>query len=181
MRRAAARVAAGVALWCAASCLNIEDVVQPAEVEAGKKFEVEVGLRSFAGLQDVEKLNFAGVVAVSIPGGAEVIEAKYEGAAKGRLDEHASVGAGDLPERSGYKWVYFVTPKTYDPVEYVGKDYVVTLTLRAPDAPGDYDLCYAAGAVTAEGPNVNYDTVYWGMPWQGEGREPMLELGITVK
>ena len=181
MRRAAARVAAGAALWCAASCLNIKDVVQPAEVEAGKKFEVAVELRSYAGLQDVKTLTLAGVLAVSIPEGSEVLGAKYDGAAKGRLDERAAVGAGDLPERLGYKWVYFVTPKTYDPVEYVGKDYVVTLTLRAPDAPGDYGLGCAAGAVAAEGSDVNFGSVYWGKPWHGEGREPVLERGIKVK
>jgi hypothetical protein len=181
MRRAAVRAAVGAALWCAASCLNIKDVVQPAEVEAGKKFEVAVELRSYAGLQDVKTLTFAGVVAVSIPGGAEVIEAKYEGEVKGRLAERAAVGAGDLPERPGYKWVYFVTPKTYNPVEYVGKDYTAKLTMRAPDTAGDYVLGYAAGAVTAEGSNVNYDSVYWGTPWHGENREPVLERGITVK
>ncbi|MEE8641089.1 MAG: hypothetical protein V3T41_11840, partial [bacterium] len=117
--------------FLSASCLNIKDVVQPAEVEAGEKFEVAVELRSYAGLKDVEGLTFAGVVAVSIPDGAEVLKATYEGAAKGRLEERAAIGPGDLPERPGYFWVYFVTPETYDPMEYVGKDYVVTLVMRA--------------------------------------------------
>jgi len=181
MRRAAVRVVAGTALWCAASCLNIKDVVQPGEVETGEKFEVAVELRSYAGLQDVERLTFAGVVAVSIPDGAEVLKAAYEGAAKGRLDETAAVRPGDLPERPGYSWVYFVTPETYDPIEYVGKDYVVTLTMRAPPTPGDYRVGYAAGAVTAEGSNINYDSVYWGTAWEGEGQGPVLERGMTVK
>lgn len=181
MRRAAVRVVAGAALCCAASCLNIKDVVQPAEVEAGEKFEAAVELRSYAGLKDVEGLTFAGVVAVSIPDGAEVLKATYEGAAKGRLDERAAVGPGDLPERPGYYWIYFVTPETYDPIEYVGKDYVVKLTMRAPPAPGDYRLGYAAGAVSAEGPDIDYAYAYWGTAWKGEGQEPVLERGITVK
>ncbi len=181
MRRATVRAVAGAALLCAASCLNIKDIVQPGEVETGEKFEVAVELRSYAGLQNVERLTFAGVLAVSIPGGAEVLKAKYEGAAKGRLKRSGAVGPGDLPERPGYAWVYFVTPETYDPIEYVGKDYVVTLTMRAPPTPGDYRVGYAAGAVTAIGPDINYADVYWGTAWKAEGREPVLERGMTVK
>lgn len=150
-------------------------------MEAGEKFEVSVELRSYAGLKDVEGLTFAGVVAVSIPEGADVLKATFEGAAKGRLDERAAVGPGDLPERPGYSWVYFVTPETYDPIEYAGKDYVVTLVVRAPPVPGDYRLGYAAGAVSAEGSNINYADAYWGNPWMAEGQEPVLERGITVK
>jgi len=180
MRRAAVRVAAGAALWCAASCLNIRDVVQPAEVQAGGKFEVEVELRARDGARD-EGQTFAGVLAVSIPAGAEVLKAKYEGAAKGRLERSEAAGPGDLPERPGYAWVFFVTPETYNPIEYAGKDYVVTLTMRAPATPGYYRFGYAAGAVTAEGPEVNYAYVHWGTAWGAEGREPMLERGMTVK
>lgn len=161
--------------------MNIKDVGQPAEVEAGEKFEVAVELRSYAGLKDVEGLTFAGVVAVSVPDGAEVLKATYGGAAKGRLDERAAIGPGDLPERPGYSWVYFVTPETYDPIEYVGRDYVVTLVMRAPAAPGDYRLGYAAGAASEEGSNIDYAYVYWGTPWAGEGQEPVMERGITVR
>jgi hypothetical protein len=161
--------------------LNIKDVVQPGEVKTGEKFEVAVELRSYAGLQDVERFSFAGVVAVSIPDGAEVLKATYEGGAKGRLGERAAVGPGDLPERPGYSWVYLVTAETYNPIEYVGKDYVVTITMRAPPARGDYRVGYAAGAVAAEGPHINYASVYWGTAWEGEGQGPVLERGMTVK
>ena len=181
MRRAVVTFATVAVTFLSTSCLNIKDVVQPAEVEAGEKFEVAVELRSYAGLKDVEGLTFAGVVAVSIPDGAEVLKATYEGAAKGRLDERAAVGPGDLRERPGYFWVYFVTRETYDPIEYVGKDYVVTLIMRAPPAPGDYRLGYAAGAVSAEGSDIDYACVYWGTAWQAEGKEPVLERGIKVK
>ena len=180
MRRAAVRAAVGAALWCAVSCLNIKDVVQPAEVDAGEKFEVAVGLCAEDGSR-VDMQTCAGVLAVSIPDGAEVLKAAYEGAAKGRLDETAAVRPGDLPERPGYSWVYFVTPKTYDPREYGGKDYVVTLTARAPDAPGYYLFGYAAGTVPAIDSYIDYDSVYWGTAWKGEGQGPVLERGMTVK
>jgi hypothetical protein len=181
MPQAVVTVATIAVTFLSASCLNIKDVVQPAEVEAGEKFEVSVELRSYAGLKDVKGLAFAGVAAVSIPEGAEVLKATYEGAAKGRLDERAAVGPDDLPERPGYSWVYLVTPEMYDPIEYAGKDYVVTLVMRAPPAPGDYRLGYAAGAVWAESSDIDYAHAYWGNPWMGEGREPVLERGITVK
>ncbi len=181
MSRAVFAVATTAVTFLSASCLNIKDVVQPVEVKEGEKFEVAVELRSYAGLKDVEGLTFAGVVAVSIPEGAEVLKATFEGEAKGRLDERGAVGPGDLPERPGYSWVYLVTPETYDPIEYAGMDYVVKLVMRAPPAPGDYRLGYAAGAVSAEGSDIDYAHVYWGNPWMCEGREPVLERGITVK
>lgn len=181
MRRALARVVAGAALLCAASCLNIKDVVQPGEVEAGKKFEVAVEVRAHGVSDESNAVTYAGVLAVSIPVGAEVIKASYDGAANGRLDMYVTLVPNDLPGRPGYGWVFFVTPKTYDPREYGGKDYVVTLTVRATDTPGDYRLGYAAGVVSPVGPEMDYGSVYWGMPWQGEGQEPVLERGITVK
>jgi hypothetical protein len=181
MRGAMVRVAAGAALWCAASCLNIKDVVQPADVEAGKKFEVAVEVRAHGGSRKSEGAVYAGVLAVSIPDGAEVLKASFEGAAKGRLERVAAVPAGGLPERPGYTWVYWITPDAYDGAEYVAKDYKAKLTVRAPDAAGDYVLGYAAGVVTPVGPEGNYDCIYWGKPWQGDGREPALERGITVK
>ena len=180
MRRALVRVAAGVTLCCAVSCLNIKDVVQPAEVKAGKKFEVAVEVRADDGSQ-VDWQTCAGVLAVSLPEGAEAHKASYGGAAKGRLEKSAVVGPGDLPERPGYVWVFFVTPKTYDPKEYGGKDYVATLILRAPDTPGYYRFGYTAGAVPAVGPDINYADVFWGIAREAEGRKQMLERGITVR
>ena len=181
MRRVMARVAAGAALWCAASCLNIKDVVQPAEVEAGKKFEIAVEVRAHGDSGESEGATYAGVLAVSIPDGAEVLKASFEGAAKGRLERVAAVPPGDLPGREGYTWVYWITPDTYDGAEYVAKDCKAKLTVRAPKTAGDYVFGYAAGVVTPVGPEGDYDCIYWGTPWHGEGREPVLERGITVK
>jgi len=181
MRRTASLVVTAAALLCAASCLDIKDVVQPAEVEAGEKFEAAIELRCSGQVEGVEGLSYAGVVAVSIPAGAEVLKGTYEGAAKGKLERREAVGTGDLPERPGYVWVYFVTAKTYQPAECAGNDYVVKLTVRAPEAPGGYGLGYATGAVTAAGSDINYDCVYWGKAWEAEGQDPIVERGITVK
>ena len=179
MRRAAVRVVAGAALWCAASCLNIKDVVQPGEVETGEKFEVEVLLNSFTGDAETAEHCFAGVVAVSIPNGAEVLKATYEGAAKGRCDKYTALVPNDLPERPGYCWVFLVTAETYLAKEYGGKAYVATLTMRAPQTPGEYRLAYASGAVDVDAADTYDRGVYWeSVPGD---RRADLERGMTVK
>jgi hypothetical protein len=179
MRRAAARVAAGVALWCAASCLNITDVVQPAEVDAGKKFEVRVILDSDISDAGAAEHSFAGVLAVSIPVGAEIIKASYDGAADGRFDKYTTLAPNDLPERPGYFWVFLVTSEKYIAEEYGGKTYTAILKIRAPQTPGEYRLAYAAATIDMEGADTRDRGVCWGSV-PGNGR-PDLERGITVK
>jgi hypothetical protein len=169
-------------LLCTVSCLKIVDVVQPVEVEAGGKFEVALQLRT--GLQSTSAevvAKFAGVVAVSLPEGAEAVKASYEGGAKGKLKRVKNAGGTYLPDRPGYTWSYWVTPESYEPLGVTGKDFTVKLTLRAPDTPGDYELAYAAGAAHDDGREINYAAVIWANSLQGEAEEPMLERGITVK
>jgi hypothetical protein len=182
MRKAVVAAAAVAAILLSTSCLFIEDVVQPAEVEAGEKFEVALQLRTGLQRTSAEALaEFAGVVAVSLPEGAEAVKAEYEGGAKGKLKRVKDAGVTYLPDRPGYTWFYWVTPERYEPLEASGKDFTVKITLRAPDTQGDYELAYAAGAVCTDGREINYATVIWANPSQGEAEEPMLERGITVK
>jgi hypothetical protein len=179
MLRAASRVVAGAALWCGASCLNIEDVVQPAEVEAAKAFEVRVILDSKMSVGGFTERSLAGVLAVSLPAGAEIIKASYDGAARGRFDELTTFAPHDLPERAGYYWVFLVTPETYDAQEYVGQRYTAVLKIRAPRKPGEYRLAYAAAVTDAEGGDACDRRVFWGSV-PGETR-PDLERGISAK
>jgi hypothetical protein len=181
MLKAAARTAVLAALLCTASCLKIVDVVQPAEVEAGKKFEAALRLRAEGDLSEREGWKYGGVVAVSVPEGMEVTKAEFEGAAKGKLKESEALGPDYLPDRAGCSWVYWVTPKRYDAAEYIRKDFEVKLTLRAPDKAADYRLAYAAGAVTNEGSDENDDYVYWGSPRTGPDDDRILERWITIK
>ncbi|MGD8718412.1 MAG: hypothetical protein PVH29_06265 [Candidatus Zixiibacteriota bacterium] len=182
MPRTVARAAVLAALLCTTSCLNIVDVVQPAEVEAGEKFEVALQLRTGRQSTSAEVVaRFAGVVAVSLPEGAAVVKAGYEGGAKGKFKHVKDAGATYLPDRPGYTWSYWITVDSYEPLQVTGKDYAVKLTLRAPDTPGDYELAYAAGAAHADGREINYAAVIWASPLKGETEQPMLERGITVK
>lgn len=179
MRRVMARVAAGAALWCAASCLNIKDVVQPAEVEAGKKFEVRVLLESDISGEGTAESSFAGVLAVSIPVGAEITKASYDGAAGGRFDKYTTLVPHDLPERPGYFWVFLVTSEAYVAEEYGGQTYTVILKIRAPQTPGEYRLAYATAVIDMEGADSIGPEVCWGSV-PGETR-PDLERVIIVK
>jgi hypothetical protein len=162
MRRSAVGVVAGAALWCGASCLNIEDIVQPAEVEIGKKFEVRVLLDSNVIDAAAAGHSFAGVLAVSLPVGAEITKASYGGAARGRFDEFTTLAPDDLPERPGYYWVFLVTSETYVANEYAHQEYTAALTIRAPQTPGEYRLAYAAGVIDTEGADTRDRGVWWG-------------------
>lgn len=174
-----ARAAAAVAVFAAiisTSCLNIIDVVQPAEVKAGKKFEVVLELRSETLINDEDDSTYVGLLAVSLPEGAEVLKASYEGGAKGKLKRVKAAGPPDLRERPGYTWVYWATPGGYEAAAFGAKDYTVKLKIRAPDTPGNYRLAYAAGAAKGEGPDINLADVVW-----GGVQDIVLERAITVK
>lgn len=168
---------AAALLLIATSCLSIVDVVQPLEVRAGSEFEVALVVRADADSSGQAKGPAFGILAVSLPEGAGAKKANFDGAAKGKLRRLSDVDAGPLGQRAGYKWSFFGTRKPYEMSAFVARTFDVKLKVKAPKAPGDYRLAFAAGVAPAAAGDPDLAR----LEWEGQGAETVVTRWVTVK
>jgi len=177
MRRFVMSLPAAALLFTGASCLSIVDVVQPLEVRAGSEFEVALVVRADADSSGQAKGPAFGILAVSLPEGAGAKKANFDGAAKGKLRRLSDVDAGPLGQRAGYEWTFFTTRKPYEMSAFVARTFDVKLEVKAPKAPGDYRLAFAAGVAPAAGGAPDLAR----LEWEGQGAETVVTRWGTVK
>ncbi|NIT36491.1 MAG: hypothetical protein GTN49_08315 [candidate division Zixibacteria bacterium] len=177
MRRLVMSLPAAALPFVAASCLSVIDVVQPLEVRPGSEFEVVLVVRADADSSGQAKGPAFGILAVSLPEGAGAKKANFDGAAKGKLKRLDDVDAGPLGHRAGYKWAFFRTRESYEMSAFVARTFDVKLKVKAPKAPGDYRLAFAAGVApaTAGAPDLAR------LEWEGQGAETVVTRWVTVK
>jgi hypothetical protein len=177
MPRLVLSLPAAAFLFTGASCLSIIDVVQPLEVRAGSEFEVALVVRADADSSGQAKGPAFGILAVSLPEGAGAKKANFDGAAKGKLKRLDDVDGGPLGQRVGYQWTFFRTRKSYEMSAFIAKSFDVKLKIKAPVAPGDYRLAFAAGVAPAAAgaPDVAL------LEWEGQGAETVVTRWVTVK
>ena len=139
IRRAAAVSAALV--WLTPG-VAITDIVQPAEVTAGDKFEVAV-----RAMVDADSVKTAGgegsvILAVAVPPGWEISGVIADAGEKTKLVAREGLA---LPAPEGEAWRLFATPKAVKVGAYVGRALEFLLRVQTSRTPGDYYLAYAAG------------------------------------
>jgi hypothetical protein len=146
-RRITVVSAAAFAAACGVSCVNLADVVCPAEVAAGGKFEVKLVGRVAALRASDATAEYYGVLAIAAPADMVIREVKYEGVFSGKLaplgDDEYVPPPGE-PEAG--EWRYLVTRRPFAAGEWADAPCEATVKFKAGRAAGEYRLSFAAGA-----------------------------------
>lgn len=158
------RVIATAALAAAwgTSCVNVADVVCPAEVKAGAKFEVKLVGRVAAAYGADGPEEYYGVLAVAAPPDMIIREVKYEGVSSGKLTPLGDEYVSPPGEPEVGEWRYLVTRRPLVAREWADAACEAIVKFQAGRAPGEYRLAFAAGAAPATEGGPDLRRLEWG-------------------
>jgi len=174
------RLVLSAAAWAAAwgtSCVNLADVVCPAEVEAGGKFEVKLVGRVAAGYGGDGSQEFYGVLAIAAPPDVDIREVAYEGVTSGKLTPLDAELVPPPGELEAGEWRYLGTRRPLLAREWADAPCEAIIKFKAGRTPGEYRLAFAAGAAPAAEGGPDLGRLEWGRP---DG-EPVVARWIVIK